>query len=291
MHHAMNPAARFLMFKKPCLCLLTFLLAACAHITPEDRRQNADTLAATHQWQKLPLPTKEFVLMAYVPPTAAVSDTLAIYIEGDGFAWITASQPSDDPTPRDPIGLKLAMRHSPGTAVYLGRPCQYVQTSDARGCDVEYWTGRRMAPEVIDATDQAIDALKLRFGTQKLILIGYSGGGGVAALVAAQRHDVTQLVTVAGNLDHAAWTTLHHVPPLNGSLNPADAWRELQHVRQVHFVGGKDNNVSVAVANSYAARFPAAKRPRIQIVPDADHSCCWVDHWPALLAAQLLSTD
>jgi hypothetical protein len=45
----------------------------------------------------------------------------------------------------------------------------------------------------------------------------------VASLVAARRHDVVRLVTVAGNLDHLAWTTLHGVSPLTGSLNPADA--------------------------------------------------------------------
>jgi hypothetical protein len=273
--------------KNMVLCTLLLALAACAHISPQDRRQNADTLAAARGWQQMPLPTKEFLLMAYVPPTKTATDTLAIYIEGDGFAWITASQPSEDPTPRDPIGLKLAMRHAAGTAVYLGRPCQYVQASDARGCEVAYWTERRMAPKVIDATNQAIDALKLRFGAHQLILVGYSGGGGVAALVAARRHDVKQLVTVAGNLDHVAWTTLHHVRPLIGSLNPPDAWRELQHIPQIHFVGGKDDNVSVVIANAYAARFPAANRPRIQIVPEADHSCCWVDRWPALLDGQI----
>lgn len=261
-------------------------LTGCSHLAPQERRQNADDLAAVQHWQKLPLPTSEFVLTAYVPPAAITTDTLAIYIEGDGLAWITSSQPSTDPTPRDPIGLKLAMRHAPGTAVYLGRPCQYVEGADARGCEVGYWTNRRMAPEVIVATNQAIDALKLRFGAQELILIGYSGGGGVAALVAARRKDIKELVTVAGNLDHVTWTTMHHVRPLDGSLNPADAWRALQHIPQIHFVGERDTNISVVVANAYASRFPQNERPGIQIVPGADHSCCWVDRWPALLNTQ-----
>jgi dienelactone hydrolase len=271
--------------------ILLSALAACANISPQVRRQHADTLAATQQWQKLSLPTDEFVLTAYVPPALIHSDMLTIYIEGDGFAWVTSSQPSDDPTPRDPIGLRLAMRHAPGAAVYLARPCQYVEGADARGCMTSFWTERRFAPEVIAATDHAIDALKVRYNARRLMLVGYSGGGAVAALVAARRKDVAQLVTVAGNLDHAAWTRLNHVRPLDGSLNPADAWRDLLHIPQVHFVGARDNNVGAAVANAYADRFPANARPRIQMVPEADHSCCWVDRWPALLATQPIIKD
>jgi hypothetical protein len=66
---------------------------------------------------------------------------------------------------------------------------------------------------VISASNQAVDALKQRYGAQEIVLVGYSGGGAVAALVAARRTDVVRLVTVAGNLDHLAWTHLHSVPP------------------------------------------------------------------------------
>jgi dienelactone hydrolase len=116
-----------------------------------------------------------------------------------------------------------------------------------------------------------------------LVLIGYSGGGAVAALVAARRGDVIELVTVAGNLDHATWTAIHHVHPLDGSLNPVNAIDALQNIPQIHFVGERDKNVNTAVVNAYAERFPVNRRPRIQIVPEADHSCCWVDRWPVLL--------
>jgi hypothetical protein len=271
--------------------MLICVLVGCANIAPQVRREHADTLAAAQKWHRWSVPTDKFVLTAYVPSTPPHSDVLAIYIEGDGFAWITSSQPSDDPTPRDPIGLRLAMRHAPGTSLYLARPCQYVEDRDARGCTKSYWTDRRFAPEVISATDQAIDAMKARFGAHRLVLIGYSGGGAVAALVAARRKDVMQLVTIAGNLDQAAWTRLNRIRPLEGSLNPADAWRDLQTMPQLHFVGARDDNVSVAVTASYAGRFPPGAPLRIQVVSEADHSCCWVEHWPALLDAHRFSKD
>lgn len=281
----------------------TCMLNACADLSPQARDAHADKLAATKQWRRVLIPTKVFTLAAYVPPTPSTANTLAIYIEGDGFAWRTPYRPSDNPTPRDPIGLALAMRHASGVApsvaagatadvttnvaadvaIYLARPCQYVVAAHARGCAVSYWTNKRFAPEVISATDQAIDHLKARFHAQHLMLIGYSGGGAVAALVAARRKDVTALVTVAGNLDHVAWTTLHHVHPLDGSLNPADAWQHLINVPQVHFVGAHDKNISIVVSNAYVDRFPLTQRPLVQLVADADHACCWAYHWPALL--------
>lgn len=273
------------MSSSPFLLLFWLLaLAACANNAPQERRQYADTLAAAHGWQQLRLPAGNFVLAAYVPAKIAAGDMLTLYIEGDGLAWLSRSQASPDPSPRNPTGLELALRHPHGAAAYLARPCQFVAGKDAQGCDSAYWTNRRFAPEVIEANSHAIDALKQRFGASRLTLVGYSGGGAVAALVAARRQDVVRLITVAGNLDHRTWAALHRVPPLHGSLNPADAWNALQDVPQLHFVGGKDRNIRAEVAESYLARFPPGQRPEMQIVPEFDHVCCWVEQWPALLA-------
>ncbi len=63
----------------------------------------------------------------------------------------------------------------------------------------------------------AIDKLKQKYNSEKLQLIGYSGGGAVVTLVASQRSDVISLVTIAGNLDHQTWTKHHKVSPLTGS--------------------------------------------------------------------------
>jgi dienelactone hydrolase len=254
-------------------------LAGCVDLSPQSRWQFADQLADKAGWQKLRIPTDKFVLSAYVPKSITQTDTLTVYIEGDGLAWLSRSQASDDPTPRNPIGLELALRHPHGMAVYLARPCQYVEASDAKNCRETYWTGGRFAPEVIEASDQAINVLKQRVGADKLVLVGYSGGGAVAALVAARRKDVVRLVTVAGNLDHRAWTGMHHVPPLEESLNSANEWRALVNIPQRHFVGARDEVVSRDVADSYASRFPADRRPEIVVIPDFDHVCCWVEKW------------
>lgn len=268
------------------LLMLLFLLtglASCLNLSPQLRRDNADQLAAASGWQRVRLPAGRFVLAGYIPKNIPANDTtLTIYIEGDGLAWINSSLASPDPTPMTPLGLTLALRHPKGAAVYLARPCQYVEGEDAQGCSPQYWTNRRFAPEVVDATSQAIDLLKQQFQAKQLVLVGYSGGGAVAALVAARRHDVSLLVTVAGNLDHRVWTEQHHATLLTGSLNPADAWEQLQDVSQLHFVGGKDLVVGREVAESFARNFPPGQRPEIRVIPDFDHTCCWAERWTEL---------
>ena len=126
--------------------------------------------------------------------------------------------------------------------------------------------------------------LKDRFGCDRIELIGYSGGGTVAALVAARRKDVIHLVTVAANLDHALWTQQHDIAPLDGSLNPVDLWPRLARIPQVHFVGADDEIVDPSIAAAYRARFPRGSPIRIETIPGFDHHCCWAEQWPALLA-------
>lgn len=262
--------------------LAGLLLTACATTSLDERRAASARLATDAGWQRLDIDAGAFVLAAFVPPGRRAADTLTVYIEGDGLAWLDSSTPSFDPTPLDPLALHLALQDSTGTSAYLARPCQYMSGTESRGCAQKYWTSHRFAPEVISATRHAIDQLKTRFGAQRLVLVGYSGGGAVAALVAAERSDVARLITIAGNLDHRAWTFGHGLTPLSGSLNPADAWARLREIPQTHYVGGKDEEVPASVARAYAARFPIGERPQIRVEPGFDHHCCWEARWPAL---------
>lgn len=258
------------------------LLTGCAQVPAlSDRVARADSLAAPAGWRQAWITTDDFTLLAYLPSSATKTDTLTIYIEGDGFAWINSSTPSINPTPIDPLALKLALRDTE-PSVYLARPCQFVHAEPQHNCAQKYWTSHRFAPEVIRSSNQAIDYLKRKFGAAKLILVGYSGGGAVAALAAAHRKDVTRLITIAGNLEPRAWAQERHLSPLSGSLNPADAWQQLKHIPQTHFVGGKDHVVGESVARAYAAKFPAEFAPDIIILPGFDHHCCWEARWPNL---------
>ena len=260
--------------------MLILLLTACVSTDPNQRRLQSEKLATDAGWQRLTLNAGMFSLVAFLPTNQRQAETLTVYIEGDGLAWIDSSTPSFDPTPIDPLALRLAMLDTSGSAVYLARPCQYVSGDDRHGCERKYWTSHRFAAEVIEASNIAVSQLKARYAAKSVRLVGYSGGGAVAALIAAKRKDIVQLVTVAGNLDHAVWTKRHRLSPLTGSLNPADAKNQLVNIPQQHYVGGKDTVIGEFITQSYADEFPANKKPSISVMPTFNHHCCWALIWP-----------
>lgn len=206
---------------------------------------------------------------------------MVVYIEGDGKGWRSRSRISHDPTPADPIGLQLALRDPSPGLLYLARPCQYVDREDRDGCDPSLWTSARYSARVVEAINHAITASK-RSEQDCLTLVGYSGGGVIAALLAVHRSDVDVLVTVAAPLDIKAWVNHHQVSPLTESLNPAESQPSDGATREFHFHGGRDLTVPAAIIRRYRRR-AARERTRFDVVGDFDHRCCWVREWPKLL--------
>lgn len=272
--------------------LAGMLLGGCGSLPDANTRlQSASTVAAGQGWRVQTLQTRTFTLQAWAPTTPHTASTLTVYIEGDGLAWLNSSTPSDDPTPIHPMVLRLAMAQPDGNAVYLARPCQYTRQSDLR-CASPYWTDKRFAGEVIDAMDQGLDALKRQRGASQLVLVGYSGGGAVTALLAERRSDVSAWITVAGNIDTQAWTQYHRISPLTGSLDPMTASARLHHLAQWHFVGSQDRIVPPQLVKAFAAQMPRAK----VIERDGyDHACCWAQDWaqvyPLPMAAAIEAGD
>lgn len=201
---------------------------------------------------------------------------LHVFIEGDGLSWVSRDQPAMDPTPRNPVGLELAASDRWPNVFCLARPCQFTPHEKDPSCEDKWWTSHRSAPEVIDAMDAAIS--KVVQPGQKLRLIGYSGGGGVAALVAARRNDVESLITVAGNLDHVRLNAWHHVAQTPQSLNPIDVAGKLARVPQIHFVGERDVIVPAEIARAWQK---ASNSSCVQIVetPGATHGGGWKESW------------
>lgn len=259
------------------------LAAGCTSLpNPRERRAFADDLTARYGWIAQNMATGTFALVAYVPQTFVPAETLTVYLEGDGFAWVTGTQPSLDPTPRNPLGLRLALAQPTGNVAYLARPCQYVD-AERTGCSQRYWTTQRFAPEVIAASETAIDRLKQHFGASKIVLVGYSGGAAVAALLASRRSDVVHLITVAGNLDHRAWARHHSISALEGSLNPADVAGRLAGLPQTHFVGGRDSVIPLALAKRWPSGFVSDDGANLHVIPEFDHGCCWAERWATLI--------
>jgi hypothetical protein len=148
------------------------------------------------------------------------------------------------------------------------------------------------------ASARAVDA-------RSVVLVGYSGGGALAVLVAArlesEGHDqparkgspetparspsgmpvLSGVVTLAANLDTDAWAAHHRYSPLVGSLNPAHL-PVLPVVAQWHVSGAADTNVPPQLQASFRAR-AAATGTRFQTLPGFTHTCCWIEAWPSML--------
>jgi pimeloyl-ACP methyl ester carboxylesterase len=222
-------------------------------------------------------------LLAGGPSGASPGDGVArlhIYIDGDGTPWFGPGQPSADPGPRNPLILRL-MALDPRPAIYLGRPC-YAAPPDRKTCHPWHWTHGRYAGAVVASMERVLRDVVARAGVRELILIGYSGGGALAMLLAARVEEVTGVVTLAGNLDVRAWTDHHGYSTLTGSLDPAEQPPLPSRVRQWHWLGEDDRAVPPGLVSAALSRQPDA---RVGVLPRVDHSCCWEQEWPRLLHA------
>jgi hypothetical protein len=269
--NASNMARRFV--RAGVAGCIGLLLTACA--TPsEEFARNASELG----FHSAVLSGTGFRHAAYYAGIGERSDSLHVYIEHDGTPWIGSSHVSADPTPRSPFALELMARDA-GPRLLLGRPCYFEMRHDA-GCSALLWTHRRYAPEVVASMAAALREFLALHPFRHVMLIGYSGGGTLAWLIASRVPEASAVVTMAANLDVEAWTRLHDYSPLTGSLDPAREPPLSPAIRELHFAGGRDANVPPAVLRSFQARHPAAE---IVDVPGFDHRCCWIDAWPRIL--------
>lgn len=260
-----------------------WLLGGCMTIpTPLERQVVARQLADGKAWRSEQLQTRRFTLQSYLSPQKKAEKSLTVFIEGDGFAWVNSSTPSFDPSPINPTALKIALHHPDGNAAYLARPCQFQADLGADRCKQRLWTQERFSSEIVDSMNDAVDLLKERFLADSVNLVGFSGGGTIAALLSTRRKDVALLVTIAGNLDIDFWAEHLKITPLTGSLNPAHQVEKLHNIRQIHFTGGKDTSVPPLIAEAFADKFPPERRPVIRHLPTFDHHCCWADNWAYL---------
>lgn len=268
------------------LCALSALLvlSGCQSIpTVEERTAAARALATGAGMTPLttasPLPLRGYLR------AARVGAPLVVYIEGDGRAWVSAHTPSPDPTPVNPVALQLAVIDRAENVVYLARPGQY----SVDGTDRRYWLSARFSAEVVDSYLVSIRELARELAAPAIHLVGFSGGGAIAVLVAdrlqASDMNTTRLTvrTVGGNLDIEAWTRMLRLTPLSGSLNPADVAARLVTVPQRHLIGLRDRQVPRAVLDAYLARLP--DRGCVEVVEvDVGHGGPWQDAWSRALA-------
>ena len=261
------------------------MLAGCQTLPPAGGYAELGSAIQSPEWHYHLLSANDFS----VPALISTGDgPLTVYIEGDGRAWLGRHRVAPDPTPDKPVALWLAQGDD-GHRAWLARPCQYPAVSERqRQCQPRFWTSHRYGSEMLQTMDNAIEQLKALSGADRLELVGYSGGGALAILLAARRDDVTSVRTVAGNLDQQTFSRHHGVAPLRQSLNALEHAADTARIPQIHFSGNQDNVVPAAIIESFINALPEGHCAR-HIRVDADHLHGWREQWPSLLAKPPLS--
>lgn len=254
--------------------ILVLCLAGC--VPPKTER-----VAKKNGYQNKTIRTSQFRLKSYQKISNNTS-IINVYIEGDGRIKGMQNQLSNDPSPRAATVMQLAVLDPNPNVIYLARPCQFSPEDLPTVCERKYWTSGRYSNEVIDSMNQALDQIKQQSGTAKINLIGYSGGGAIAVLLAARRNDIASIRTIAGNLDLRAMEKHHDTEPLNNSLDPMDVAVQVQNIPQLHYVGDKDKIVPVIVIENFRAK-ANLKSSQVIVLKNVEHAKGWNKQWPTLL--------
>ena len=205
-------------------------------------------------------------------------NNVLVIIEGDGDAWINRYTPSSDPTPKLPLNFIVASSLPPSW-IYLGRPCQFNKDTDENICNSLLWTMDRFAEPTIQLYNDFLDSIKSQYGLSSFDLLGYSGGGTIAAILASQRSDVRTLTTLAGNLDVTLFNEHHKVSAMPSAINPKDLVEQLEKVPQRHVIGLEDDIVPVKIIESYRKGFVKDDCIKVETVETLEHNRGWKDYW------------
>jgi pimeloyl-ACP methyl ester carboxylesterase len=260
-------------FVKYSAATLFSMLCACQDLTVRATRaaQHAGLTSATVQGTQY---QHEIFVHSSTP-----GDTLFVFIEGDGSPWsrdgLTVSR---DPTPHRALALELA-EHTPHSILYLGRPCYFSARTDS-GCNTRLWTSERYSARVVESLAAVVNRYAANNAYRRVTLIGYSGGGALAVLMAPRIPSTGAVITIAANLDVEAWASWHGYLPLEGSLNPATEAPLDPAIQQWHLVGDRDLSVPPRVSRRYLGNVRAE---RIWHFASFDHVCCWVEQWSSIL--------
>lgn len=240
------------------LGLLLLALAGCATQPP-----------LSDGWSRMELPAGGRVFAVETRPGPFLEPgLLTVVIEGDGITRLPGGIVSPDPTSPRPTGLRIAQAWPLGPVAWLGRACQFVRRRDP-ACSRRDWTDGRYAEPLVSAMNEAIDGLKAQVGATRVQLVGWSGGGLMALLIAGRRSDVAGLATFASPLDLPAWARLKGARPFSAPAPP-----ERLDMPQVHVFGLRDRTVPSASGVGLARRLAKGPLDLVVEAPEA-HLCCW----------------
>lgn len=207
---------------------------------------------------------------------------VVIFIEGDGKPWYSRSRVAFEPTPDQPLLLGWFLS-ADFPAMYLGRPC-YFALADEK-CAAYWYTHGRYSESVVSSLVHVVNE---HVTNQDIVLVGHSGGGTLAMLMAEQLANVTAVITIAGNLQVNVWTDYHQYSRLQGSLDPDNRDALPASIRQAHFYSPFDQVIKAQWIKDFAAKQHNASLIEL---PVYGHNHAWNAFYPAFRKTLLQLTE
>ena len=270
--------------------LATFLLAAvmltaCIPYSQKSRLNTAQRISGEALLIRVDMHTPSFPATLF-EDIKSKGDTATLYIGGKPLSHTPVKGAVYNPTPRDPVGLRLAAADKTGGNIaYIAPPCTYLTLEAMDKCDKTIFADHRYSEKVLQGYDHILARYRNRYDISGFHLVGYSGGATTAALLADRHPDVVSLRTVAGELDLDIVAENLGLDPLYASRNPAEASLALGGLPQHHFLGDEDTIVTADVLSSYVQSIGPSPCVRTTMVNNATHHKGWVSKWPSLLKA------
>jgi hypothetical protein len=242
------------------------------------RTNDPDKIGELYGFRKVLIKGGDFWITTYQKITDKYKPYV-FYIEGDGAAFSGKYRISENPTPKKRMFIQLASIDTRPNVVYIGRPCQYTPVELNPKCSPQYWTHKRLSDDSVQAMNDVVNKIN---SNGQFSLVGFSGGGGIAVLIAARNYMTKDILTIGANLDHVTFTSYHNVPPMIGSLNPIDYAKQIKHIPQIHISGGKDTVVPPFIGDKFVQE-SSSRCVKQKIFKDISHHHGWNKVWEYIL--------
>ena len=186
---------------KKAVVFTAFFLFGCS--SDQARINKAFDLAQQNNYMPEIISSSQFPIQIFYQ--AHNSNHAVIYLEGDGLVINSHGGVALNPTPTDPMALRLAsVDKRRVTKIVINRPFHYI-TSDHSDSDSDsdsdsrYWTTSRYAHEVIQSILEVIQNCQKQFHFKTIEIIAYSGGASVALLLGPHLENIERITSFAGN--------------------------------------------------------------------------------------------
>ncbi len=278
------------MFKNFVLFVLfIFVFTGCSAIqkrlapieSPQQRYQNVDFLLKNNGFKSVILSGRSFDVAAWVHITSQ-QDPISVFIEGDGLAYYSRHRISNDPTPTNAIAARIAVQDSASNKIYLSRPCQYIINHgiNQRNCHQRMWSQDRFSRDVITLYQDLLDQIKKQYKNESgFRLMGFSGGGAVAASVSLYRDDVIDVRAVAAPLDIHGLMRYHRADPIVNAVSPYSHAARLAEVKLTLFLGSSDRIVNKRSLKQFLDNFMNKSNFKLIEVEGLEHEGNWHHAW------------